>query len=177
MRMKNRSAHILGFHEIDKTKLETVGGKGANLGELARIEEIKVPDGFCVSTEIFKRIIRQTPSLNKLLEQLYLLQPEDRDKIKKLSAEIRNAIERITIPQDIAEEISDYLAKFCEKEAFAIRSSATAEDLPRASFAGQQDTYLNIIGKDAILKHISKCWASLFTERAVLYRLQNKFDH
>ena len=70
-----------------------------------------------------------------------------------------------------------YLTKFGDKDAYAVRSSATAEDLPTASFAGQQDTYLNIIGKEAILKHISKCWASLFTERAVIYRMQNDFDH
>jgi len=85
-------------------------------------------------------------------------------------------IERIPIAKDIAEEIEGYLTKFGERGAFAVRSSATAEDLPTASFAGQQDTYLNIIGKTAILKHISKCWASLFTDRAVIYRLQNGFD-
>ncbi|MHC5720604.1 MAG: PEP/pyruvate-binding domain-containing protein, partial [Nostoc sp.] len=79
--------------------------------------------------------------------------------------------------KDIIEEIVVCLSKFEEKDAFAVRSSATAEDLPAASFAGQQDTYLNIIGKDIILKHVSKCWASLFTERAVIYRLQNGFDH
>src|SRR5438132_675539 len=86
-------------------------------------------------------------------------------------------IERIPISKDIAEEIAGYLTKFDEKDSFAVRSSATAEDLPTASFAGQQDTYLNIIGKEAILKHISKCWASLFTDRAVIYRMQNGFDH
>src|ERR1700754_617009 len=87
------------------------------------------------------------------------------------------AIERIPIPKDMAEEIVGHLTKFGEKDAFAVRSSATAEDLPTASFAGQQDTYLNIIGKEAILNHISKCWASLFTERAIIYRLQNGFGH
>jgi phosphoenolpyruvate synthase/pyruvate phosphate dikinase len=168
---------VLSFQEIDKTKFEVVGGKGANLGELTRIEGIPVPDGFCISTEAFKRIIGETPSVNELLESLSLLQVENRDKISELSAEIRRIIEGIAIPQDIAEEIADYLTKFGEKDAFAVRSSATAEDLPTTSFAGQQDTYLNIIGKEAILKHISKCWASLFTERAVIYRLQNGFDH
>src|SRR5438128_11492059 len=75
------------------------------------------------------------------------------------------------------EEITRVLTRLGEKNAYAVRSSATAEDLPTASFAGQQDTYLNIIGKEAILKHISKCWASLFTDRAVMYRMQNGFDH
>jgi rifampicin phosphotransferase len=171
------SSFVLCFQDIDKTKLMVVGGKGANLGELAKIEGIRVPDGFCISTEAFKRIIGETPSINELLDQLSFLKVEDRDKISELSGEIRRVIEGIAIPQEINEEITCFLSKLDEKNAYAVRSSATAEDLPTASFAGQQDTYLNIIGKEAILKHISKCWASLFTERAVTYRLQNGFDH
>ncbi|GGL60482.1 phosphoenolpyruvate synthase [Sporolactobacillus putidus] len=171
------SSYVLGFKDIDKTKLMAVGGKGANLGELSKIEGIRVPDGFCISTEAFKKIIVETSSINKLLDQLSLLKVEDRDKIGELSGEIRRVIDRIAIPEDITEEITRFLSRLGEKNAYAVRSSATAEDLPAASFAGQQDTYLNIIGKKAILKHISKCWASLFTERAVTYRLQNGFDH
>src|SRR5437667_6155039 len=171
------SSYVLGFQDIDKTKVMVVGGKGANLGELSKIEGIRVPDGFCISTEAFKRIIGETSSMNELLDQLSLLKVEDRDKIGELSGEIRRVIEGVAIPQDIHEEITRLLSRLDEKNAYAVRSSATAEDLPTASFAGQQDTYLNIIGKEAILKHISKCWASLFTERAVIYRLQNGFDH
>jgi pyruvate,water dikinase len=171
------SSYVLGFHDIDKTKLTLVGGKGANLGELSRIEGIVVPDGFCISTEAYKRIIGETPSLNQLLDQLSLLNVHDRDKIGELSGEIRRVIEAIAIPEDTTEEIAHFLSRLGEKNAYAVRSSATAEDLPTASFAGQQDTYLNIIGKEAVLKHISKCWASLFTERAVVYRIQNGFDH
>lgn len=171
------SSYVLGFQDIDKTKHMVVGGKGANLGELSKIEGIRVPDGFCISTEAFQRIIGETPSINEFLEQLSLLKLEDRDKIGVLSGEIRRVIEGVAIPQDIREEITRFLSRLGENNAYAVRSSATAEDLPTASFAGQQDTYLNIIGKEAILKHISKCWASLFTERAVTYRLQNGFDH
>ncbi|MEH2172301.1 phosphoenolpyruvate synthase [Nostoc sp.] len=171
------SSFVLCFQDIDKTKITVVGGKGANLGELSKIEGIRVPDGFCISTEAFKRIIAETSSINELLDRLSQLKMEDRDKIGELSGEIRSFIEGITIPQDINEEIASLLSKFDEKNAYAVRSSATAEDLPTASFAGQQDTYLNIIGKEAIYQHISKCWASLFTERAVIYRLQNGFDH
>ncbi|GMA98180.1 phosphoenolpyruvate synthase [Pelosinus sp. IPA-1] len=171
------SYFVLDFQEIDKTKLMVAGGKGANLGELFKIPGIRVPDGFCISTEAFKRIIRETSSISELLNQLSLLKVEDRDKIGELSGKIRRGIEGISIPQDINEEITRHLLKLGEKNAYAVRSSATAEDLPTASFAGQQDTYLNIIGIEAILKHISKCWASLFTERAVIYRLQNGFDH
>ncbi|MUG93750.1 phosphoenolpyruvate synthase [Scytonema sp. UIC 10036] len=175
--MKNKSAYILSLQEIDNTKLAMVGGKGANLGELTKIEGIHVPDGFCISTEAFKRIIGETPSIAELLARLSLIKMENRDKIGELSAEIRRVIEAIAIPQDINEEIARFLSRFDEKNAYAVRSSATAEDLPTASFAGQQDTYLNIIGHVAIYQHISKCWASLFTERAVIYRLQNGFDH
>src|SRR5438477_6657254 len=171
------SSFVLGFQDIDKTKLMVVGGKGANLGELSKMEGIRVPDGFCISTEAFKRIIGETSSIHALLDQLTLLKVEDRDKISELSGEIRRVIEGIAIPQDIHEEITRLLTRLGEKNAYAVRSSATAEDLPTASFAGQHDTYLNVVGKEAILRNISKCWASLFTERAVIYRLQNGFDH
>jgi phosphoenolpyruvate synthase/pyruvate phosphate dikinase len=170
------SSFVFGFQDIDKTRLKVVGGKGANLVELTKIEGILVPDGFCISTEAFKRIIGQRSSVNKLIDQLSLLRVDDLDKIIELSLEIRRVIEKTSIPQDITKEITLQFSRFDKKNAFAVRSSATAEDLPTASFAGQQDTYLNIIGKKAILKHISKCWASLFTTRAVVYRLQNGFD-
>ncbi len=175
--MNSRSVYVLGFQEVDKTKIAMVGGKGANLGELSKIGGLRIPGGFCISTEAFKRIIGEMPSINELVDQLSLLKVEDRDKIGELSAEIRRVIEGIAIPEDIIAEITHHLSRLDEKMAYAVRSSATAEDLPTASFAGQQDTYLNIIGKKAILKHVSKCWASLFTERAVIYRLQNGFDH
>ncbi|QHQ61530.1 phosphoenolpyruvate synthase [Anaerocolumna sedimenticola] len=171
------SSYVVRFKDIDKTKLMVVGGKGANLGEVSRISGISVPDGFCISTETFKRITRETPSIKELLDQLSLLKVEDRKKISELSGEIRKIIERTAIPEDIHDEISGFLLRLGENETYAVRSSATAEDLPSASFAGQQDTYLNIIGKEEVLKHISKCFASLFTERAVIYRIQNGFDH
>lgn len=171
------SSFVLGFRDIDRTKLQVAGGKGANLGELSKIEGIRVPEGFCISTEAFKRIVEETPPVNELLDRLAHLKIGDRDKISELSSKIRRVIEGAAIPPDIHEEITRFLTKFGENEAYAVRSSATAEDLPSASFAGQQDTYLNITGKEAILQHISKCWASLFTERAVTYRLQNGFDH
>ena len=83
----------------------------------------------------------------------------------------------VEIPSEVVEAVAHYLSRFGNEHAYAVRSSATAEDLPYASFAGQQDTYLNIIGEEAILQHVRKCWASLFTERAVMYRMQNDFEH
>ncbi|MDB5147036.1 MAG: phosphoenolpyruvate synthase [Mucilaginibacter sp.] len=175
--IKKALKYILAFQDTDRSKFMTAGGKGANLGELSGIKGIQVPDGFCINTEAYKKITENNRELNDLIDELTRFKAEERGNVSKVSAKIRMVIENISIPEDMAEEIVDYLTKFDEKDAFAIRSSATAEDLPTASFAGQQDTYLNIIGKETILKHISKCWASLFTDRAVIYRIQNGFDH
>lgn len=169
--------YVLGLQEIDKTKRTVVGGKGANLGELTKIAGVRVPDGFCLSTAAFRRVVGETPAIHELLDRLSLLAVDDRDEIGELSREMRRVIEGTAIPQDIHAEITRSLSKLDAKTAYAVRSSATAEDLPTASFAGQQDTYLNIIGQEAVLECIRQCWASLFTERAVTYRLQNGFDH
>lgn len=171
------SIYVLSFNEIDKTKIMEVGGKGLNLGELSRIDGIQVPEGFCVTTEAYKSVIENNMELMELLEQLSLLRAEDRERISEISRKIRKIIEEIFIPESIENEIMIYLSKFGQENAYAVRSSATAEDLPLASFAGQQDTYLNIIGKESLMKHVSKCWASLFTDRAISYRIQNGFDH
>jgi pyruvate,water dikinase len=170
-------AYVLGFQEIDQTKVALVGGKGAHLAELSRIEGIRVPAGFCVRTDAFRRIIASAPRIDEWLERLSRLNRHDREAINTLSGEIRRTIEGITIPDDLAAEITAALARLGEQMAYAVRSSATAEDSPTASFAGQQDTYLNVVGSRAVLQHLSRCWASLFTERAVSYRIANGFDH
>jgi pyruvate,water dikinase len=169
--------YVLDFQEIDKTKLGVVGGKGANLGELSLIEGIRVPKGFCVTTDAYQRIMELAPEAKSLLDQLSGLKPEERGEIGEISGKIRGVIENTPVPKEIEEEVTQHLSLLGESNAYAVRSSATAEDLPTASFAGQQDTYLNIKGIDSILEHISKCWASLFTDRAVTYRIQNGFDH
>ncbi|WP_129728995.1 phosphoenolpyruvate synthase [Ectobacillus funiculus] len=171
------SSLVLGFQEMDKTQLLLVGGKGLNLGELSKIQGIQVPEGFCVTTVGYQKAIEQNETFQALLDQLTLLKVEDRDQIGEISRKIRQIIMEVKIPSDVVKAVTHYLSQFGEEHAYAVRSSATAEDLPHASFAGQQDTYLNIIGKEAILQHISKCWASLFTDRAVIYRMQNGFDH
>ena len=168
--------YVLQFEEIDRTQFSLVGGKGANLGELSRIEGVCVPPGFCVTTKAFERIVEDAPSMNDRLERLSRLGPEHRDAIRELSAELRNALEAVVIPEDVIAAIARALDRLGEQRAYAVRSSATAEDLPMASFAGQQDTYLNIVGLPAILEHVRRCWASLFTERAVTYRHKNGID-
>src|SRR5579859_1903194 len=167
---------VLGFEQVDATDRLIVGGKGAQLAELSRLQGIRVPDGFCISTEAYRRVARSAPGLNALLDQLSALSARDRARVEPLSREIRRSIESTPIPADIADEVVDALSRFDGATAFAVRSSATAEDSPAASFAGQHDTYLNIVGKRAILEHVSKCWASLFTDRAVSYRLQQGID-
>lgn len=171
------SSLVLGLHEIEKTQLSLVGGKGLHLGELSKIQGIQVPEGFCVTTVGYQKAIEQNETLQVLLDQLTMLKVEDRDQIGNISRKIRQIIMEVDIPSDVVKAVAQYLSQFGEEHAYAVRSSATAEDLPHASFAGQQDTYLNITGVDAILQHISKCWASLFTDRAVIYRMQNGFDH
>jgi rifampicin phosphotransferase len=171
-----KHAYVLGFQEIDQTQVAVVGGKGAHLGELSRIEGLRVPAGFCVTTDAFQRIMAEAPSLDDRLDRLSRLKPDDREAIRALSAEIRRTLEGIAIPDDLAAAITRPLARLGEHAAYAVRSSATAEDSPAASFAGQQDTYLNVVGPATILLHVSRCWASLFTERAVTYRLRNGFD-
>jgi rifampicin phosphotransferase len=169
--------YVLDFPEIDHTQVSVVGGKGAHLGELSRIEGIRVPAGFCVTTDAFRRIMAEAPSIDDRLNQLSRLKADDLEAIRALSAEIRRTLEGIAIPDDVAGAITGALARLGGDAACAVRSSATAEDLPTASFAGQQDTYLNVTGPAAVLQHVSRCWASLFTERAVTYRLRNGFDH
>ncbi|NOU91931.1 phosphoenolpyruvate synthase [Paenibacillus sp. LMG 31456] len=171
------SSLVLGFQEMEKTQLLLVGGKGLKLGQLSRIEGIQVPEGFCVTTVGYQKAIEQNETYHALLARLTMLKVEDRDQIGEISREIRQIIMEVEIPNDVVKAVTHYLSQFGDEHAYAVRSSATAEDLPHASFAGQQDTYLNIIGIEAILQHISKCWASLFTDRAVIYRMQNGFDH
>lgn len=117
------NSYVLGFKDIDKTKFMLVGGKGANLGELSKIEGIRVPEGFCISTEALKRIIRETSSINRLLDQLSLLKVEDRAAIGELGRAIRTVIEEAAIPEDIKEEVTRRLFLSGEEDAYAVRSA------------------------------------------------------
>ncbi|MGQ4659587.1 rifamycin-inactivating phosphotransferase [Lysobacter sp. F6437] len=173
----SKHGYVLDLQEVDRTQVAIVGGKGAHLGALSRTKGVRVPPGFCVTTAAFKRVLAATPSITALLDQLSQLAPDDREAIHALGTEIRAAIEAVAIPGDIATAIIDALTPLGDGTACAVRSSATAEDLPNASFAGQQDSYLNVVGAAQILQHVSRCWASLFTERAIAYRLRNGFDH
>src|SRR5262245_17983705 len=129
--------YVLGFQETDRTKLMLAGGKGANLGELSAISGIRVPEGFCVTTAAYKKISGSHQELNGLLDALARLNAEERSTISAISENIRTIIESMPISEDITAEIAAFLVQLGEENAYAVRSSATAEDLPTASFAGQ----------------------------------------
>lgn len=171
---------VLWLADIDKNDIPIVGGKGANLGELLRAE-IPVPDGFVVDARTFRDFIQKTGIAKKIYSLLENLDVEDTEKLERVSKEIRSIIEGAKIPEDIEREIREAYRKLCEDEGglvyVAVRSSATAEDLPDASFAGQQETYLNVAGEDEVVKKVKECWGSLFTPRAIYYRIQKGFRH
>src|SRR5688500_12057511 len=125
-------AYVLGLDEVDRTDIGLVGGKGASLGELSRLAGIRVPEGFCVSTGAFERVLAAAPAIGGMLDRLARLKAEDREGLRELAAQIRGVIEAIAIPEDIREAITGYLARLGEHDAYAVRSSATAEDLPAA---------------------------------------------
>jgi pyruvate,water dikinase len=165
--------YVLGFEAIDRTQVGLVGGKGASLGELSRIDSISVPGGFCATTEAFDRALAGVIDTARLRT----LDPSDHATLRQATAAIRAAIEATPLPDEIRAAIVAEHARHGADGAYAVRSSATAEDLPTASFAGQQDTYLNVAGADAIIRDVRRCWASLYSERAVAYRIRNGFDH
>ncbi|WP_033826293.1 rifamycin-inactivating phosphotransferase [Kitasatospora sp. MBT63] len=169
--------YVLDLQEVDETQIAVVGGKGAHLGGLSGIEGVRVPSGFCVTTAAFRQVVAQDPAVVDQLDRLSRLGPDDREAVRALGEEIRRTVEGIAVPDGLAAAVTAALARHGEQAAYAVRSSATAEDLPTASFAGQQDTYLNVVGPAGILRHISRCWASLFTERAVTYRQRAGIDH
>src|SRR5918995_1631513 len=131
--------YVLGFEDIDQAQVAVVGGKGAHLGALSRIEGIRVPPGFCVTTDAFRRIMTEAPLVDDRLDELARLHPDDGEAIRTLSSLLRRDLEGITIPDDVATTITHALTALGDRAAYAVRSSATAEDLPTASFAGQHD--------------------------------------
>jgi pyruvate,water dikinase len=165
--------YILYFDEIDKKDLSLVGGKGANLGEMTKAG-FPVPFGFCLTTESYKEFINYNELYDFIVEEI---KDANLENISTIGIKIREKIEQSEMPEKVEEEIVKAADKIGIDNYYAVRSSATAEDLAFASFAGQQDTYLNIKGKASLINSVRNCWASLFTDRAILYRLQNKIEH
>ncbi|MCD6493754.1 MAG: pyruvate, water dikinase [Archaeoglobaceae archaeon] len=171
---------VLWLSEISKDDVSIAGGKGANLGELLR-NEIPVPNGFVVDSRTFVEFIEKTGIKDDIIKILENLNVEDTEQLNEVSKKVREIIESAEIPEDIKKEIKKAYRQLCEEEGeevyVAVRSSATAEDLPDASFAGQQETYLNVKGEENVVEMVKKCWSSLYTPRAIYYRIQKGFRH
>ena len=159
--------YVLGFAEIGGTQVAVAGGKGANLGELARVEGIDVPAGFCVTTAAFRRVVAADPAVAELLDRLAGVDAGERQAVERASAALRGAVESAAVPDDVTEAVAAALHELGASAAYAVRSSATTEDLPGASSAGQHDSFLDVVGVDGIVRHVRRCWASLYTDRAV----------
>lgn len=173
--------YVLNFQEVDKNSLPQVGGKNASLGELIKAD-IRVPPGFAVTTDSYQQFITQTGIKNSIFKILSEMKAGDIASLNAASASIQELIQGSTLSEEIRTAIDKAYGELCDNcrvlaMPVAVRSSATAEDLPTASFAGQQDTYLWIQGVDAVTEKVQRCWASLFTPRAIDYRVKNNFPH
>jgi len=164
----------LPFDAIDRAALPVAGGKAANLGELTRAG-LPVPPGFCVATDAYE-LVAEGADLRRVLDHLTETRPEDTARLAELAAEARAALLAAPVPADIVAAVGEAYRALGNSPPVAVRSSATAEDLAGASFAGQQDTYLNVVGAEALMDSVRRCWASLWTDRAVSYRASNGID-
>ena len=166
---------VLPFDAIDRTALSIAGGKAANLGELT-LAGLPIPNGFCVTTAAYE-LVAGDAGLDSTLAALAEVRPDDTMRLAELATAARAALLEVHVPKTLAEALAKaYQALGADSIPVAVRSSATAEDLPYASFAGQQDTYLNVVGVDALIDAVRRCWASLWTDRAVSYRASNGID-
>ncbi len=169
------------FEELNKEDVDIAGGKGANLGELTQAG-IPVPPGFVITSRTYDQFMKETGIFDEVMDILDSLDVNNNQELQQAARNIKNIINETGIPDHIETIIIEAYNALCHRigreDAYvAVRSSATAEDLPEASFAGQQDTYLNVRGEDDLLKYVRKCWASLFGARAIFYREENNFDH
>ncbi len=173
--------YVLNFRDIDQHSVPQVGGKNASLGEMIKAG-IRVPPGFAVTTDTYLDFITKTGIKDQILRIVSDVNPDDVDSLNRASAEVEKLIKEASVSDQAKKAIVEAYSHLCEKcvvemVPVAVRSSATAEDLPTASFAGQQDTYLWVEGSDRVIKNIQSCWASLFTPRAISYRVRQNFPH
>ncbi|MBI4300055.1 MAG: phosphoenolpyruvate synthase [Chloroflexi bacterium] len=173
--MRTRTKTVVWFDEVGKNDVGLVGGKGANLGEMTRAG-IPVPPGFIVTADAYFSFLAQANLAANIKKILASLDPHDSDKLQRASAAIMTAISGVKMPEEIGKEILVAYKRMGDGPV-AVRSSATAEDLPDASFAGQQSTYLNVEGETRLLEAVQDCWASLFQQRAIFYRAERGYDH
>ena len=166
---------IVWFKDVGKDDIPLVGGKGANLGEMAKAS-IPVPPGFIVTSQSYFDFLKKSNLTDKIRSLLSNLNPDDSEKLQQIATQIKEMLNSADMPEDIASEIAQAYRKLGGGPV-AVRSSATAEDLPEASFAGQQRTFLNVEGEQGVISAVQGCWASLFEPRAIFYRINQGFDH
>ena len=174
-------AYVLGFEQVDKSSVPIVGGKNANLGEMLK-SGIRVPPGFAITTESYLEFIASSGIADEIQNILAHVHPESVPSLDHSSEQIEKLILQAEMPLAIRQAIATNYENLCDRCLLddlpvAVRSSATAEDLPNASFAGQQDSYLWVRGLDQVIQMTQKCWASLFTARAMGYRIKMNFPH
>ncbi|MDO8740096.1 MAG: PEP/pyruvate-binding domain-containing protein [Candidatus Woesearchaeota archaeon] len=162
------------FKDIRKEDIPIVGGKAANLGELASMG-LPVPDGFVITARAYERFVTEAGINEKIHKLLKALDVENTGQLNKTAEKVRGLIMKSRMPKALIEDIKKEYSRM--NDFVAVRSSATAEDLPDASFAGQQETFLNVKGEKEVLEAVQKCFASLFTPRAIYYRVRNNFPH
>ena len=173
--------YVQKFEDLNKSDIAIAGGKGANLGELTQAG-IPVPPGFVVTAETYQKFMEDTGINDKVLDILDKIDINDTKALQAAAEEIKAIIIETPIPDDMVMFIKEAYNQLCQRVGeddtdVAIRSSATAEDLPEASFAGQQDTFLHVSGDEEVIEYVRKCWASLFEARAIFYREENDFEH
>lgn len=173
--------YVVKFEDLSKSDIGIAGGKGANLGELTQAG-IPVPPGFVVTAETYKKFMEEAGINDKVMDILSKIDINDTKELQAAAEEIKSIIINTPVPIDMSTLIIEAYNQLCQSVGeddvdVAIRSSATAEDLPEASFAGQQDTFLHVSGADEVMEYVRKCWASLFEARAIFYREENDFDH
>ncbi|MEX0621682.1 MAG: phosphoenolpyruvate synthase [Candidatus Woykebacteria bacterium] len=169
---------ILWFSQTDKEDVPLVGGKAANLGELAKIN-VPVPDGFTITAGAYFDFLEKADLKSKFKKLLDKVDPNESELLNEASSLIKDLIRKSPVPKELTTKIVTNYRKLSKQgpALVAVRSSATAEDLPDASFAGQQETFLNVQGERELLDAVSRCWASLYEPRAIFYREEKKFDH
>ncbi|PKN03982.1 MAG: phosphoenolpyruvate synthase, partial [Deltaproteobacteria bacterium HGW-Deltaproteobacteria-9] len=175
---------VLWFDELELADIPQVGGKNASLGEMRReliSKGVSIPDGYAVTANAYRYLLKSSGIVEQMKQIISDLDTHDMENLKSRGRQIRSLIYHSPFPKDLEDEIIAAYGRLCEEYGpdtdVAVRSSATAEDLPDASFAGQQETYLNVTGKEALLEACKKCFASLFTDRAISYRVDKGFDH
>src|ERR1700690_1678369 len=171
--------NVVWFKDVDKEDIPMVGGKGANLGEMTQAG-FPVPNGFIVTSYAYYNFLDGANLRDKIHEALAYIDPNNSKELEEAALKLQHIITHAAFPKELAHEIVEAyftISGPMKNALVAVRSSATAEDLPGASFAGQQSTFLNVQGEANLIENVKEAWASLFTARAIFYRATNKFDH